>query len=947
VGVLPWPELETLFHEVLARPRAERGAFLAERCAGRLDLQMQLEAMLRAHDQAGSALRSAVTDTQSALKPGMRLGSYEVVGELGAGGMGEVYRARDTRLGREVAIKILPAAFLADAERVARFEREARVVAALNHPNIAVIHGIERIDGMPALVLELVEGPTLADRIGGGPLGVEEALRIARQIAEALEAAHEKGIVHRDLKPANIKITPKGIVKVLDFGLATGDGGAIDLSGAPTITVDRTQAGVLAGTPAYMSPEQTREQTVTKQTDIWAFGCVLFEMLTGRPAFPGDTVSDTIAAVLSRVPDWPRLPETTPPGVRRLLQRCFEKDPTRRLHDIADARIEIDDAIEGLEPATASAAATPAHRRARLKWATVGVAGLAFAALAVVTALSIRPAGAPERVPTRFEIPTPPTVDPGSFALSADGRQLAFVATSDGVRRLFVRPFDQVIARPLRGTEGALFPFWAPDGRAVGFFAEGKLKRIDLPEGTPQVLADASSGWGGTWGSDGVIVFASGGPLLRVGSTGGQAVPVTPFRPESGDVNDCWPQFLPDGRRFLFFHVTNSRETTGVYVGSIGGGAPRRILTSQTMALYAPSGVLLQIRQQTLVALPFDAVGGVITEDPIPIAQGLGEEGFPPFRGAFAVAATGVLAYRLAGGERRRQLMWVDRGGLARGATGQPFPGYFISAELSPDGQRVAVDRFVSGNEDVWLFDVQTAVPTRFTFDPKNDWGPVWSADGRRVLFASNRNGVDDLFEKPASGAGEEQPLLMTPQVKKPLDWSKDGRFLLYRAQDRKRLDFDLWALPLMGERKPFPVVQTPFDEGSGQISPDGKWVAYTSNESGRIEVYAQSFPGPGGRRQLSSMGGTQLRWRPDGRELFYIAPDERLMAVPISVAADGQLEPGAPMPLFLTRISPYYEQYAQYSIARDGRFLMNVVVEAPTVPPVTVVLNWDTLLKR
>jgi len=428
-----------------------------------------------------------------------------------------------------------------------------------------------------------------------------------------------------------------------------------------------------------------------------------------------------------------------------------------------------------------------------------------------------------------------------------------------------------------------------------------------------------------------------------VAASGGTPVPVT--RLTSVDEGDCWPQFLPDGRRFLYFRIGTSAETRGVYVGSLDGGEPTRVLRAETTAVYAPPGVLLHVREGTLVAMRFDLAQGVVSGDPIPLAQGIGDGGFPLFRSVVAVSTTGVLAYRAAGGERLRQLAWFDRAGVDRGTVGAPVQGFFIDAALSPDGGRAAMGRVVAGNLDVWLSDVGSGTQNRFTFDPHDDGQAVWSPDGSRIAFASRRLGPGDLFEKPASGSSDEQPLLLTREGKAPLSWSRDGRFLLYRAQGTDGLDRDLWALPLTGERKPFPVVQTPFDEASGDISPDGKWVAYTSDESGRIEVYVQSFPGPGGKRQISTTGGSQIRWRPDGRELFYVAADERLIAVPITLGADGQLETGAPVPLFRTRISPYFDRHAQYSIAPDGRFLMNVVVEAPDVPPITVVLNWDAAL--
>ena len=944
-----WADLEALFHDALARAPAERAVFLAERCAGRPDLHAEVEALLRTHEATPEALELPTVGPQLRLTPGARVGPYALVGEIGAGAMGEVYRARDAKLGRDVAIKILPLVFTSDPERRARFEREARMLGALNHPHIGAIYGFEDRDDIRALVLELVEGPTLADRLANGPIPAREALNIARQIADALDAAHEKGIVHRDLKPANIKVTGAGVVKVLDFGLAKAlasvEGG--DLSASPTITVSGTRQGMILGTAAYMSPEQARGQAVDKRTDIWAFGCVLYEMLTGRAAFPGKTLSDTIATILGRGPDWEVVPPTISSNVRRLLQRCLEKDLARRLHDIADARLELDDALTGNADQHASVSATFAQRgrrRERLAWTIAALAGLSLVAMALFAVLPVR--HVEPRFSTRFEIATPPTIDPASFAISPDGRQLAFVATTEGTQRLFVRTLDQVAAKPLAGTEGAFFPFWAPDGDALGFFAGGKLRRIDLAGGAPQTLADAT-GWGAAWSRDGVIVFSAQfpAPLLRVAASGGAPVAVT--RLAAGDVHDCWPQFLPDGRRFLFFHGTNNPETTGVYLGSLDGGEPTRVLVAQTMAVYAPPGVLLQVRQGALAALRFDATRGVVSGDPIPVAAAVGNGGYPPFRGAFTVSTAGVLAYRAGGGERLRQLAWFDRAGVSRGTIGPPFAGFFYGAQLSPDGRRVAVERMVTSDEDVWLFDVGSGVPSRFTFDQKDDWAAIWSSDGRRVVFASDRNGVNDLFEKQANGTDDEQLLLRTPESKTPLSSSRDGRWLLYAARDPKKRDADIWALPLVGGRKPFPVLQTPFDENWGEFSPDGKWVAYSSNQSGHLEVYAQSFPGPGGKRQISPAGGSRPRWRPDGRELFYLAPDDRLTAVPIAVGSDGQLEAGAPVVLFPARIGPMYNPIPPYAATPDGRFLMDLVVEAPTVPPITVVLNWDAALTK
>jgi Tol biopolymer transport system component len=686
-------------------------------------------------------------------------------------------------------------------------------------------------------------------------------------------------------------------VKVLDFGLAKATGP--NLPDLPTITVDATR---ILGTTAYMSPEQARGRPVDTRTDIWAFGCVLYEMLTGRAAFDRATFSDTVAAIIEREPDWSALPASTPVRLCDLLRRSVVKNPKMRLQSIGDARVQIDELISGAAEETLAGGSTQphAHRSARFATIVAGISLVIAAALAVPVTLYFRRV-VPEPLPTRFEIATPPTSDPVSFALSDDGRQLAFVAMSEGTSHLWVRPLDQVTARPLPGTEGASYPFWAPDGRAIGFFADGKLKRIDPGGGALQVLADAPNGRGGTWNRDGVLVFdpTGSGALMRV--TGGRTpVPATPYAPGQG--SQRWPQFLPDGRHFLFWWGNPGRpDATGVYVGSLDGGEPTRVLAAGTAAVYA-SGALLWVHEGVLVAQRFDPAHKVIGDERIPVAQAVGVND-AAYRGAFAVSATGVLAHRVGQGQRR-QLNWVDRAGIERGTVGPPDETGLGSPELAPDGLRVAVHRTVEGNQDVFLIDTGRDVSNRFTFDTSIDAVPLWSADGKRVVFASMRNGVWNLFEKAANGTGDERPLLVTPEHKWPLSWSRDGQFLLYDTQHPKT-GIDLWALPLGGDRKPFLIVQTLADEMVGQLSPDGRWVAYQSNESRTAQVWVRPFPGPGAPTQLTTAGGSQPRWRPDGKELFYVAADARLMAVPISVGVNPQaLEHGAPVPLFRTRLA-------------------------------------------
>jgi serine/threonine protein kinase/Tol biopolymer transport system component len=957
VSVPSWPELEGLFHEALSRVPAERAAFLAARCAGRPELQAQIESMLRAHDEAAASALETPAAPLTRLAPGARIGSYQVLGELGAGGMGQVYRARDTRLRRDVAIKILPPIFATDPERLARFEREAHMLAALHHSNIATIFGVEEADAaltssgqaLRALILELVEGETLADRLARGPIPVTDALQMSRQIADALEAAHEKGIVHRDLKPANIKITPDGTVKVLDFGLAKMTAGDASVPYPPetaTITRGGTREGVILGTAAYMSPEQARGQATDKRTDIWAFGGVLYEMLTGRPAFPGDTISDTIAAVLEREPDWAALPAAIPLKVRDLLHRCMRKDPKRRLHDIADARIEIEEAEANVDPGSIFGQDRAVIHKTRWSpaWIVAALAAMvSVVAVTVAILLVFRQLPPPQEL--RLDISSPPTADPLSLALSPDGQKLVFVADSEGMSRLWLRELNAVSPRPLPGSDGAAFPFWSPDSRSIGFFAEGNLKRLDLAGGAAQVLAGAPIGRGGTWNRDGVILFApnTANVVFRVSATGGEAVAVTSLdMPQPDQVGHRFPHFLPDGRHFLF-HVVGSPQYRGVYVASLDQPGKQRLLDTESAAV-AASGRIFFVQQGTLFAQGFDMDRLALVGSPLSIAEHVAfTTGLN--LAAISSSAAGPLAYRTGDAGGQRQFLWFNRSGEQVGHIGDPDPESPNHPELSPDGRRVALNRTMNGNADIWLFETRSGVLSRFTFDRVLDAYPVWSPDMRRLVFGSNRTGVVDLYEKPANGVGVENLLLATPQSKAPLDWSPDGRFLLYRVELRATT-YDLWALPLDGDRKPFPVVQTNFDERDGQFSPDGRWIAYESNESGRFEIYVQSFPGRGGKWQMSATGCAQVRWRRDGKELFCIGLDGRLMAVPFRVGSDGQtVEPSNPVALFAARIPGGAIQGSfkhQYAVSPDGqRFLINSQI-ATAASPITLVLNWS-----
>ncbi len=957
-----WRQVEEIFHAALTRSDHDRAAFLANACAGDEALLREVKSLLAQPASGGGALdgpavavaAQMVNDIGASQLTGRRVGGYDVHARIGAGGMGEVYRARDTKLGRDVAIKILPPRFTSDPDRLARFEREARMLASLNHPHIGAIYGLEDADGVRALVLELVDGETLADRIARGPIPLHDTLALARQIADALEAAHEKGIVHRDLKPANIKITPEGVVKVLDFGLAkaaSGDTASADLTQSPTMTVGGTREGVILGTAAYMSPEQAKGRPADKRADVWAFGIVLYEMLTGRPAFAGDTLADVIAKVIEREPDWSALSASTPVRLRELLRRCVRKDPKTRLQAVGDARVQIDELIGGATDEAAAVATQPRVQPSTSRaWMVVAALSLAMAAALAVPATLYLRRGASEPLLSRFEIHTPPTSDSVSFALSADGRQLAFVATAEGTSRLWVRPIDQVTAQPLPGTEGASYPFWSPDGRAIGFFADGKLKRIDLGSNVAQILADARNGRGGTENPDGVVVFApdGGGGLMRV-LPGGTPVPAT--HPALGRGTHRWPQFLPDGRHFLFYGSTGQVGSAGIYVGTLDGGDPTRVLTVDTAVVYAPPGVLLWVNDGVLVAQRFDPARVAVSGEPIPVAHGVGiDEGI--FRGAFAVSSSGVLAHRASRGERR-QLTWVNRAGVPLGTVGRPDENGLSGAELAPDGKRVAVMRTEQGNTDVWLIDTGRDFSRRFTLHPGNDGGPLWSSDGMRVVFGSGRNGPVNLFEKAADGAGEDRTLLTTEEPKLALDWSRDGQWLLYNVRHPKT-GLDIWAAQMARDGKRIPVRETTFDETAGQFSPDGRWVAYQSNESKPAQIYIQPFSEPGGPRQVTTAGGTQPRWSPDGKELFYVGLDGSLMAVPIAVGADRHVDSGAAVKLFRTQLatgrninSGGLGSSAQYAVAPGGRFLVNMTLEPATASPITIVLNWDAALKK
>jgi eukaryotic-like serine/threonine-protein kinase len=869
----------------------------------------------------------------STLQLGSQIGNYHVLAPLGAGGMGEVYRARDTKLGREVALKVLSSQFTGDADRLSRFQREARVLASLNHPNIAQIYGLEESGAVPCLVLELVEGETLSERLKRGGLPFEEALEIARQIALGLEAAHERGILHRDLKPANVKLTRDGKVKVLDFGLAKiFESGAFetDPSRSPTLLSGVTQPNVLLGTLAYMSPEQVRGKAADERSDVWAFGCLLYELLTGKLAFAGDTVADTIGAITKSEPDWSLLPDAASPHILRLLRRCLQKDRARRLHHIADARIEIEESASSPVDAIDRSIV---RTRSSWQWIAAAAAGLIVGAAAVLAGAYFR--SAPDNArKLRLEINVP---DQSAFmlAISPDGRSVVFDRAYQGKQQLWIRPLDSFEARPLPATEGGTFPFWSPDSSSLGFFANGKLKRVAIAGGPPQVIADASSARGGAWNSEGTIVFsaASSGPLSRVSRDGTLGM-ATQLQKDQG--SHRYPQFLPDGRHFLYLAL-GKPEVSGVYVGSLDSVESKRIMSSDAQAVYAAPGHLLFLRQGTLLAQPFDLKKLELTGEPRPQAEHIATT----FTGLMVVSAAdnGTVAYRTSAGNDAR-LTWIDRTGKAIGTFGPVAP--WGPVELSMDESRVATQKPESGNMDLWMIEVARGIATRLTSDPSDDEWPVWSPDGTRIAFDSNRKGAFDIYQMNIREIGKETTLVESPQTKGVASWSSDGRFLLFTAKDEK-VGADLWVLPFFGDGKPYRAVQRDFERFTGSLSPDTQWIVYESTDSGRSEVYVQHFSEPGDRQQISLDGGGDPRWRRDGKEIFYISSDGTLMAATVSIKPGGkEIQPEKPVPLFRTSLTIGGGKEHGYAVTRDGkRFLLSIPVEAST-PPITILVNWS-----
>ncbi len=882
------------------------------------------------------------------LAPGTRIGPYEIVSIVGAGGMGEVYRARDPRLNRDVALKMLPALVAADPDRLARFKREARVLASLNHSHIAAIHGFEEASGVQALVLELIEGPTLADRIAHGSIPVEEALAIATQIAEALEAAHARGIVHRDLKPANIKVRPDGSVKVLDFGLAKAvgkDGATSEASATPTITSPAlTRLGVILGTAAYMSPEQARGREADARSDIWAFGCVLFEMLAGRRPFEGSEVSDTLASILKGEPAWAALPNDTPPGIIRAIRRCLEKDSRRRFHHIADARLDLEDAAAADVP-TSPAAARSSDRRDRVAWALVAVLVLLLFGLTGYVALNSTPA--PEI--TRFEVnPPPDTVFGSPFAryaagaVSPDATRLVFVTTSrTGQVQLWIRSFNSFDAFPLTGIQGAQLPFWSPDSRWVAFFAANKLMKVDAAGGSPQAICDVPGELlrGGTWGAAGDILFSSGNPptLYRVSDQGGAPVPLP--APSDQTVSDITsPVFLPDGRTFLYWRQTSS-EGPGVYVASIASAnAPKRLVSTDAGALYA-SGFLLFTRRGALVAQRFDADRIELSGEARTVAERVAMTAGR--MAAFSVSTNGVLTYQAQTGDAS-QFTWFDRAGRLLERIGAP--GRYRAPQMSPDETRLVYEDLTDNN--LWVLDMRRGLASKFTIGPGVKISPIWSPDGGTIYYGKRTefSGPAAIFEKRASGNENEKLFFKGPTTDGPAQISREGKWLLYFVSPEGQTLGDVYAIPVTGDRTPRPIVRSPFSDVEPNLSPDGKFVAYVSTETGRSEVYVQPFP-TGERRRISDAGGRQPFWRQDGTELFFVSPENNSLYA-VAVKSGPKFDSVSPKLLFELRANVMFVRNS-YIPSRDGqRILVNMALDS-TTPPIRVIRNWTAVLKH
>ncbi len=883
------------------------------------------------------------------LAPGSRIGVYEVLGPLGVGGMGEVWRARDTRLARDVALKVLPASLSGDRDRLQRFEREAQVLASLNHPNVGAIYGVAEMPGTNALVLELVEGTGLDERIARGRLPVDEVVAVARQIAEALEYAHERGVVHRDLKPANVKLTPDGRVKVLDFGLAKAVAGDAavrsDSNVSPTITSLGTIAGVVLGTAAYMSPEQARGTNVDRRADIWSFGAVLWEMLTGKRAFEGDTVSDTLASVLRAPIEWSELPPGTPPSLVRLIRRCLERDARKRLRDIGEARI----ALEGFgsepeAPAPPAASSAPA---ARSPWSLA-----AWPVAAIVVALAVWGIATASRKPippapvVRFQLPLVDKIAAmGWPRLSPDGTMIAFLGRNPSGRdSIWIRSLDALEPRELAGTEGARRPWWSPDSKHLAYFLGNQLRKIPAAGGPSQLIAEAEGGADGTWGTSGIILFDGRtiDPIRQVSASGGPVTQATHPDAAKGETGHAWPCFLPDGKHYLFLSISSrAGGKSEIRIGALGETSAKPLGPTSSRVEYA-LGHVLYVLDGTLVAQRFDPARLEFSGEPSPLAERLGTDATAA--SGFSSSDTGALTYVAGETAGESELLWLDRSGRELSKVGAAAP--YRDVAISPDGTRIAygLADARTGREDIWVRDLRRDVASRLTFGDGNEVWPEWSPDGLEIAYASDKSGRFALCVKEANGAGDERELFkdLAGDVG-PRAWSRDGRWLSYNLLPASR-HWQVKMLPMQGEPKPVDFAVADVQQRGGVFSPDGRYVAYMSSENGVGEVYVQTFPLGGGKWQISNGGGVMPAWSADGREIFYLNTSGEIVAVPITLGA--RFEPGIPKPLFKRPLSREGITLQRFAVTPDGqRFLVNAARESRGLP-FSVILNWPATLK-
>ncbi|MBX7183914.1 MAG: serine/threonine-protein kinase [Vicinamibacteria bacterium] len=881
-------------------------------------------------------------ESSSRFAPSARLGPYEIVGPVGKGGMGEVYRAKDTRLEREVAIKILPPGLGNDEQFRARFEREAKSVSALNHPHICTLHdvGQETVKGetLHYIVLEMIEGESLAARIARAPLSLEEVLLYGKQIASALDAAHKRGIIHRDLKPGNVMITKAG-AKLLDFGLAkSGDRGVVQgvtaIETYDTIDKPLTEQGTIMGTFQYMSPEQLEGAPADSRTDIFALGAVLYEMATGKKAFEGKNRTSLIAAIVSSQPaPISAVQGMSPPALDHVVRKCIEKDPDDRWQSARDVAAELQWIAEGGSRAGIPVAVSSRRRhRENAAWLTAALLGVLAIGFAIAW---MRRAPAPLPV-VRFMIPNPENITGiGSPVVSPDGRTVAFhAANANGVTMIWIRQMDALEPRSLPGTEGGQRPFWSPDSKWIAFTGGGKLRKVAISGGPPQTICDTQTGSDGSWSKDGVILFdgQDNDPVWRVDAGGGVPKIEIPQTKESGVVG--WPAFLPDGRHYLYMSSLTADSPT-LMVRSLDKADATPLFKTTSRVAYAPPGYLLYIRDNTLVAQAFDASAMKTTGDPFPIGEGLGIDNVGG--ASFSLSENGVLAFR-AGERGGQRMLWFDRNGRESMALTE-IQEYGDTA-FSPDGKRIAYDLTgTAGNTDIWIRDLTRGVNSRFTFDKEREFCPVWSPDGRRIVYSRANKAAWDLYVKDASGTGEPELLLESQENKFVTDWTKDGRYIIY-ANAGKEAGWDMYALPMTGEKKPIPLVKTRFQEHGGVVSPDGRYLVYRSNESGQNEVYVQEFPEARSKFQVSTNGGVDPFWRGDGREIFYRTRDRKIMAVPVQPGP--AFATGTPVPLFEATFAAVNAR-GLYRPAADGqRFLVISPIGREALPPATIVMNWS-----